>query len=302
MDFNTLQQKIKEKENEEKENCYWQFHVNKWIFRQKAFAEIRSLFTQLGGDQFIKLASDSILTDPSECCPSELFQLLEDADKLGGLGDEYLEEIAEINRKYLSKIFKNPDNIEQTVEYIIDSIADETISTSIIDAIRLHPDSTLFSKENVEKYRESLKDHDWLKTDDSAIRNTFINEAIEFGNNYILEKNYTCANKMYRTALAIIENDDKLIINMLFRQFLCDCIVTSYRLKISLIQFSKEYPIFAETKECEYIKSITNFVNINFKRELEEQSKANITELTDKYLEENEVDPIVKILLLEIKK
>ena len=82
INFDEIQQKILDKETEDKKRgSNWLYYKDEWSIRRKAFAELKSLYEKLGGDQFMKLASSTILFDSAFCDPYPLFGLLPESNQ-----------------------------------------------------------------------------------------------------------------------------------------------------------------------------------------------------------------------------
>lgn len=305
INFDAILQKILEKETEDKKRGGdWQYYKDEWSIKRKAFAELKSLYEKLGGEQFMKLASSTILVDSALCDPCPLFELLPESNA-EELANKYQEELAELNRKFLSKVIDKIDPLLNgyIIGYLIQSISYENISKEFIDALRLNPDSTLFSKENIEAYGNSLKDGDWTKIneDDDLTDEKLLNEAIEMANNYVLNKNSYDARRMYVNAIDMIQNNDSLLIDTIFKCILCQFPNPSM-LYYEINKLAEKYPIFKESKQYAYLQIAKNVTEITFDRELTIQYKTEFTVATNKYFEDNnDIDSITNTLLLEIK-
>ena len=303
INFDEIQQKILDKETEDKKRgSNWIYYKDEWSIKRKAFAELKSLYEKLGGDQFMKLASSTILFDSAFCDPYPLFGLLPESDNIDELVNQYEEELAEVNKKFLSKFIVNADSSVHSyiIEYLVGSIGTETISKEFIDALRLNPDSTLFSKENIEAYGESLKDGDWTKELEQDSNDKLIREALEMANDYAIKENYYDAKRMYENAIEMIQNNDLLLIDTIFKKLLC-VFVTSSMLDYEITKLSDKYPIFKESKQYAYLQIVKKVVEITFDRDLKIQYETEFNEATDKYLDNNVVDPITNTLFLKIK-
>ena len=301
-DFDQLQQKILEKEAKDKKALNWIFYKEMWSIKRNALKELKSLYEKLGGEQFMKLASVAILTDQSYCIPDQLYNLLPNTEKLSKLAQEFEDEIASVNKKYLSKfcLAVEPKDHIHIIEFLVESIGNENVSKEFIDAVRLNPDSTLFSKENIEAYGESIKDGDWTK--DNKTMAELRDEAIQMANEYAANKKYYDSAKMYGNAIEMVENDDALLCNLIFKMILSHMVESGYMVTYDLERYSVEYPVFLVSKEYAYLDSIKDINDITFDRELKNQNLIRFTDATNKYFNNNDVtDPIITNLLLCIK-
>ena len=179
----------------------WKAYNESYSLKTKALAELKSLYQEIGEKQFLKLASISILEDPYNCDPVDL---VNDTS----LEKQYYIELAEFNKKFLSKVLNQltPDKTADVIKYLSNSIGTGIISKGFVDAIRLNPESPLFSKEYIEAYRESLKDGDW-STDKRLEQDKLeseIEEKLIFADSEALNNNYTKAIDLYRNVLILI--------------------------------------------------------------------------------------------------
>ena len=306
VDFDGLQQKILEKEAKDKKALNWAFYKEMWSLKRNALKELKSLYEKLGGEQFMKLASVAILTDQSYCVPDGLYNLLPNTEKLSKLAQEFEDEIASVNKKYLSKfcLTVEPQEHIHIIEFLVESIGNENVSKEFVDAVRLNPDSTLFSKENIEAYGQSIKDGDWTNKDNKTV-SELRDEAIQMADEYANNKKYYDATKMYDNAIELVENDDTLLCDLIFKMILCHMIESGYRVTYDLEKYSVEYPVFKVSKEYTYLDSIKDVTELTFDRELKKNKLIRFTDATNNYfnglIHGHVTDPLITNLLLCIK-
>ena len=148
--FDEIQKELAVKEENEKNKNR---NKDKCLIRNITFTELKSLHEKLGTKQLMTLASSEILSDTGSCNPDHLFVILKDEK----LEEQYDLEIANVNRKFLSKVFNecNPTDTMKYMKYIIYGVEHGFISKEFIEAIKLNPDSSLFSKEYIEEYAKN---------------------------------------------------------------------------------------------------------------------------------------------------
>lgn len=236
---------------------YGKEYATNYLLRRKALAELKSLYVQLGQKQFMTLAGSAILSDPYECLLDGLLGKLENDT----LGNQYINELSEFNKKFLSKALTNYDPVlldpVSLIKFLAESIGNDNISKGLVDAIRLHPDSTLFSKEYIESFGNSIKDNDWSK-DDRTIED-IIQEGIKMADSFVMSNDYFEAPRMYENVMDIILekaiDNTLLICDVIFKSILCYAIKDdSFRVGYNLDKIINEnYPKFKESKQYAYL-------------------------------------------------
>jgi hypothetical protein len=301
-DFVKIQQEFDEDENMYKWTLYDSEYINYCIFKTKALSELKLLYEKFGEKQLFDLASSAIQFDSGACHLNALFKELPDET----LENEYNLELAELNRKFLSKALAKHDPILppiNTIKYLAVAIANDEISREFIDAVRLHPDSTLFSKEYIETYAESLKNGSWYTNTkpDSEIIQEGINKADEF----VLEKKKTYdAIKLYERVIEMISLDqvDALsrIHNIILKIILCHIVNKStFDTDYDLKRFANDEKYnFKESKQYTYLCIANSELNINTVNDI--TLRDEFLTKTKEYID-NESDPIIIHLLLRCK-
>lgn len=247
--FDEIKKELDKKELDEKDKMSWLKQKDKWLLRRNTFSELKSLHEKLGTEQLMTLASSAILSDTGTCNPDHLFVILKNET----LEEQYDLEIANLNRKFLSKAISSCDS-DSIIKYFIYAIEHGFISKEFIDSIRLNPNSTLFSKEYIEEYAKSFKKNE-------KINDELITEAIMLGDAAVQHKIFDKypkihylyeAVKFYRNAIEMIDDNDSILRNnVILKLLLCRCDMGDERdLENDLIKFSKEYSTFKEQYAC----------------------------------------------------
>ena len=299
-DFAEIQQKFDEDEKKSK----WKSNIiTYYTLQTKALSELKSLYEKLGDEQFFNLASSAIISDSGSCNPHDLFSKL--PNKI--LQDEYKLELDELNRKFLSKALVRHDYDSLPIHimgFLASSICTDNISKEFIDSIRLNPDSTLFSKEYVESYAESLKNGSWHTNNKPYIE--IIQEGINKADELVLEKRTWSAIHLYEKVIEMIQKDKTtalfIIHNIIFKIILCHIANrNSVEVDDKLKRFTNdeyEYIKLKESKQYAYLCVANSELKKPFKRDI--TLRDEFLTQTKEY-KDNELDPIIIHLLIRCK-
>lgn len=280
-DFSKIEESLLKQELLEKELYNWNDMKEFWQISRNAIKEFKSLYETMGPKEFMESASRAILKDSMCCQPYLLFKLLSD-DKIQ---EEYQEAIFDFNRQFLSSYVKNSNenNHGHIIEFFLRSL-DETISREFIDAIRLDPDSVLFTEKYIKTYGSSLKDYDWAKFEDNT--QELINEAIVKAEESVLSGDMYNARKMYQNIVGLDENN----VDAFFKLLLCEYL--SYSTCKSILN---KYLVFKDTKEYKFIEYIENECSgwLNFSENRNKKKTA-----VSNYIKDNNITNKIIINLL----